>query len=308
MIAMRMPIGRNRVTDRARRERPSLFWLTSAVGAALGAFGGAVYSPLATEKLSLETLASSPRFYLGTALVFLGIFTPRIIATILHKPNHNSLKLDRFMDGFKDAGILLRDFDPAMHGRKEIQEIRKQMSGMLARAMSSDGREARLVLYMVERSHEEERDAKGTTGGAGARFFKMECFGGRSDQPKNYIYNHSTEQGKFFCERMISSAQVLVNDAQAWRWSKQITHEPASSYRSFIVTPICPQNSEDQFPIGAVSIDYPGKSAFSPADTQLAWGIAALLRETMVDAERSANETRIEVADLQESLTNEEGF
>ena len=205
-------------------------------------------------------------------------------------------RMENAVDGFKEAAIHLKDYSSEDADVKQSQEIRSKLAKVLGSAVSYGNRQARIVVYLLERTESEDDASSPEVPGGGSspgkRFFIQDCFGGRPDPPVSSRYAYDTEYGEFFCDQMIRGEQVIIKNVNFPPPEAPLSVSESARYGSFILTPVKDVSGVVR---GAVSIDYPGKSRFDSFDCSVAWRIALLFQDTFAATIRSANVSQFEV-------------
>lgn len=201
--------------------------------------------------------------------------------------------LKNVVKSFTGAATCLASFNPEIAGAEDAKEIRKRLVEILAHALDSGSRQARVVVYFVERVENPVADAadKRTPelpASVRNRYFAFDCAGGRPDRPRHREYTADSDHGRFFCHRTLGRQQTIIQDVHRPPRDACIEVPPEAIYGSFIATPIEGPGDDVQ---GAVTIDFPGTSRFDTFDQAVAWHIAGLFRETFLATTTSATVT-----------------
>lgn len=205
--------------------------------------------------------------------------------------------LKSVVKSFTEAATCLAAFNPETAGADDAKAIRKRLVEILAHALTTGSRQARVVVYFVERVENPVADAADEqtpelSASIKNRYFAFDCAGGRPDRPRHREYTAASAHGRFFCQRTLGRQQTIIQDVHRPPRDACIEVPPEAVYGSFIATPI--EGPRDDVR-GAVTIDFPGTSRFDTFDQAVAWHIAGLFRETFLATTTSATVTSDEV-------------
>lgn len=241
-------------------------------------------------------------------IIFLGASLPPFSSWIMKSRRNPNLRLDGAVKGFKEAAVLLAEFNPKTAGAPEVTQLQKDLADKLAQAITMNGRSARVVVYLAERrdNRADDADTRANTDHTRSRFFSLQCFGGRPDEPTHdkYVPERSEEgPGSFFCRRVLSKQQTIIQNINRPPRDAIVSETRSNKYGSFILTPVV---GADRSVRGAISIDYPGASRFDSFDCDVAWHIARLFRDALDATVESANVTADELSAAKSKLVKEE--
>lgn len=242
-------------------------------------------------------------------LIALGAFLPPVASWLLKSRRNPGLRLDGAVQGFKEAAVLLAEFNPRTAGAREVDQLQQDLADKLAQAISVNGRRARIVVYLAERRDNEFDDADSTADidHTKSRYFSLQCFGGRPDSPTHDKFvpeEPGNGPGTFFCRRVLSKQQTIVQNISRPPRNAIVSNERSNKYGSFILTPVIGADSAVR---GAISIDYPRRSRFDSFDCEVAWHIARLFRDALKATAKSAEVTADELSAAKNRLVEEEG-
>lgn len=295
--------------DKAANSNGQRWWeaAIAPLGAILAALGGGLLPNVFADSWSEGS--GDVKFAGALLLIVLGAFLPLFASWFLKSRRNPDLRLDGAVQGFKEAAVLLAEFNPRTAGAREVAQLQQELANKLAQAISVNDRRARIVVYLAERRDNEFDDADSTAdiNHTKSRYFSLQCFGGRPDSPTHdkFVPEESGNgPGAFFCRRVLSKKQTIVQNISRSPRSAIVSNERSNKYGSFILTPV---TGADYSVRGAISIDYPGRSRFDSFDCEVAWHIARLFRDALKATAKSAEVTADELFAAKNKLVEEEG-
>ena len=280
-------------------------WL-APIGAVLAAIGGGLLPNFLAE--NWYGGSGDLRLAASLVLIILGAILAPVGASLLKSRRKPSQRLADAVKGFKEAAVLLAEFNPKTAGAAAVRQLQQDLADKFSQAITVNGRSARVVVYLAERRDNSADDAETTANvdHTRSRFFSLQCFGGRSDEPTHdkYVPEDNKEgPGAFFCRRMLNKQQTIIQNINRPPRDAIVSDIRSNKYGSFILTPVV---GADRSVRGAISIDYPGPSRFDAFDCAVAWDIARLFRDALDATVESASVTADELSAAKEKLVKEE--
>lgn len=294
--------------DKAVNSSGRRWWVSwlAPLGAIFAAFGGGLLPNFLADQWHAG--AGDLKLLGAIMLILIGAGLPTVASRLLESRRNPSLRLEQAVEGFKEAAVLLAKFDPKTAGVGEVTQLQKDLADRLARAITVNARGARVVVYLAERRDNQPGDAEGTVDSmhTKSRFFSVQCFGGRPDEPTHdkYVPEEGQEgPGSFFCRRVLMKQQTIIQNIKRPPRDAMVAETRSNKYGSFILTPVV---GADKSVRGAISVDYPGKSRFDSFDCAVAWHIARLFRDALDATVKSAYVTADELSAATSKLVDED--
>lgn len=178
-------------------------------------------------------------------------------------------------------------------------ELKKHAAVNAAAMLTAGDRNARVSVYRVDRSDEED-DEDGEHP-PGKQYLRLEACGGRGDHPRAKFTSDSKE-GKFLCNRILQDGvhPLFINNVSKPPPDAVLKIDSSASYRSFMMIPICKDVNgiKQAKAVGAVFVDFNTTSAFTEQDREIGWAIAAqffvaftAIRESALDGQKQSKAT-----------------